>query len=555
MAYVQKTRDELMNSIAAKSRAAGRQSQTGMEIINNQKQLENNKQQQQREMNSYVNQFRGQMGLTNRATVKVQAQGGTGGSALYNQQQATTSLGQDLAQTQENYQQFTRDANEQGEQYDEALTAVGEAGRGDEAESSLSTELTENQKAANESAKKASAIATGVNAATTVLSTMLMFTGIGAGAGLALRGVGAAVSAGVSGWASAEAAKAGGADSDAQMKAGFLSAGINGLTSMWGAGGAGNAAGKTVMQGGKAIGKEIGDEAGKKVIADSTKMLGYAPKAIEQGTKEIFSPKTGKLLKVGSKKYNEELAKQQVVGTTKKATEEVVESNVTAASRRNAAAIGKKAQEKEAAILANKKTASEFASEEIFKNEQISKPFNVIAEKLDKANPGSGLKFRESAQKQVAEKVDTTTKLLKKEAIDKQLIEGTPEFNKFVEQGVQKNIPKLQKEVSLMIKADYEKMNGEVMKGIKNKLMGLGTGKGKVKFSRVDRLKTGEIGMAKFLTNTATRTGTAAAASYFGTQAVTAGTTKKSTNAKTKQRYGSIFDEIGRPDLRQKYGF
>lgn len=180
MAYVQKTRDEIINSITNKARASGRQTETGMEIINNQKQLESNKQQQQREINSYVNSFRNQMGVTNRATVKVQAQGGTGGSALYNQQQTTNSLGQDLAQTQANYRQFTRDAQEQGEQYDESLTTIGEAGRGDIAEQDLSEELTENQKQANESAKTASKISTGVNAAATAVSLGLMFTGIGA---------------------------------------------------------------------------------------------------------------------------------------------------------------------------------------------------------------------------------------------------------------------------------------------------------------------------------------------------------------------------------------
>lgn len=504
MAYIQKSRKELLTNIGYQSQALGRQSQTGQEIINNQKQLEQNKAQQNLEMNSYVNQFRNQMGLTQRATVKAQAQGGTGGSALYNQQQATNSLGQDLAKTQANYQQFTRDANEQNKEYNESLDTLGNQAKGEVAEQGLSEELSENQKQANESAKTASNVALGVNVATTAAAIGLQFLpGIGQIASVAIKGVGALVAGAASGTAAAMQAKAGGADTSGAIKAGFLSGGLNAATSAFSMGGTGNAAGKAIS-------------------STTGKVSGEVAKNVSSVGKEVLV-KTGK--EVGEKTAEEigkTAAKDIVGGAAKTATQKEIIS-----------------------------TPTELLTNDILKDKSVSKSIQTLSKKVGVTGEEYGAKVNSV----ISEKALAIQEKAAGAAIDRGLMPNTPEFDKFVSTALKQNKTGLQAESMRMLKADYETVTKETLTGIKGKLKGNVLGKGKVKFSRLDRLKSGEIGKTKFITNTMTRAGIGAGASYLGTQAITTGATRNSTNAKSKEKYGSIFDEIGRPDLRQKYGF
>lgn len=500
MAYIQKSRKELLTNIGYQSQALGRQSQTGQEIINNQKQLEQNKAQQNLEMNSYVNQFRNQMGLTQRATVKAQAQGGTGGSALYNQQQATNSLGQDLAKTQANYQQFTRDANEQNKEYNESLDTLGNQAKGEVAEQGLSEELSENQKQANESAKTAANVALGVNIAATAVQFIPV---IGQIAGLAIKGVGALVSGVASGTAAAMQAKAGGADTSGAIKAGFLSGGLNAATSAFSMGGTGNAAGKLIS-------------------STTGKISGEVAKNVSTVGKEVLV-KTGK--EVGEKTAEEigkTAAKDIVGGAVKTATQKEIIS-----------------------------TPTELLTQDILKDKKFAKSIKTLSKKLGI----TGEEYGEKVTSVISEKALAIQEKAAGTAIDRGLMPNTPEFNKFVSNALKQNKTGLQAQSMQMLKADYETVAKETLTGITGKLKGNVLGKGKVKFSRLDRLKSGEIGKTKFITNTMTRAGIGAGASYLGTQAITTGATRNSTNAKSKEKYGSIFDEIGRPDLRQKYGF
>lgn len=497
MAYIQKTKKEIMENLTSEANSFSRQSSTGQEIMANQRQLSLNKQQQNLEMNSYVNSFRNQMGISNRVTTKARAQGKSGGTALYNQQNATNELGQNLAQTQNNYQEFTKNTDKQYDQYNENMETLETQAKGEIVEPKYEKETMENQESAQKAAKTASSISTGVGVVGTALSLGIGATGVGLPVAMAIKAASSVIQGIASGTASALQAGAAGADTGAQVAAGFLSGGISAGLGFIGGGASSTSAGKGTME----VGKELSKELGKTTALKSSEAA------------------AGEVAKTGVK----EATKTGVGVATENIAKEVGGSKVSLVDN----------------IL-----------NDVMNTPDIKTKTGAIINKFDAGAQGSYEQHIKDTLRPQLEQIQNSASA---EASKLGLPHDSKQYSDFVSKQVTSDFKKLEPNLNANLRADYNKLRKENMGSWKNKIAGI-VKTDKAKLSLIDRYKTGEIGVKQLGLRTGLRVGTAQTVNYFAQNMAVTGVTKKSLNKNTKEKYGSIFDEINRPDLKGKYG-
>lgn len=203
----QRRKSDLAGVVSSRAQASAYSSAQGQEITAAQRELNVNRTNQKLSMQDYLNNARNQQQAVNRQIRANKASGMTGGSSLFNQQNSAIEIGTSVAQTQQNYNDFTNQADRQNTAYSDQLSNLGTAMEGDVASNMAATEQTETFDNARASGlTTASNIVSGLGIAASVIGALipgfgtLAAIGIGAGFGALAGGLSGGATEGANAW-------------------------------------------------------------------------------------------------------------------------------------------------------------------------------------------------------------------------------------------------------------------------------------------------------------------------------------------------------------------
>lgn len=126
------------------------------------------------------------------------------------------------------------------------------------------------------------------------------------------------------------------------------------------------------------------------------------------------------------------------------------------------------------------------------KNPQIENTTKLVNKNLKKLGVEDESAYANAIKNSFIEQQTSVQEQLAKDAIDRNIMPGSKEFQNFVSKGLAKDAKSLDAKSMQMMKVDYEKLSAERKGGIIDKLQRGVFGKGKVKFDRISRIRSGE---------------------------------------------------------------